>query len=289
MRLPRILTEPLLHFFVLGAVLFGIYGWIHYGTLDAPDEIVVDSIRVDALRMQYERLWQRPPTETELKGLIDNWVREEILYREGLALGLDRDDPVLRRRIAQKMTFMADEVEPPAPTEDDLRAWLDAHPDDYRIDPTYSFRQAYFDPGKHPGSLDDMISGARSALANGADAATVGDNTMLPGSMSKATSTQVRRDFGNQFADALAAVPPGAWAGPLQSAYGVHLVLVGDATPAREAALADVRLAVKRDVEAAQRQQADDAFYRALRKRYTVRYDEDVSLAASGTAQSGTP
>jgi len=109
-NLQRIIREPLVHFFVLGAALFGLFVWLHEGALDAPDEIVVDGMRVDALRMQYERLWQRPPTETELKGLVDNWVREEVLYREGLALGLDRNDPVLRRRIAQKMSILVDDA-----------------------------------------------------------------------------------------------------------------------------------------------------------------------------------
>jgi PPIC-type PPIASE domain len=288
-NLQRIIREPLVHFFVLGAALFGLFAWLHEGALDAPDEIVVDSMRVDALRMQYERLWQRPPTETELKSLVDKWVREEILYREGLALGLDRDDPVLRQRIAQKMQFMADEIDLPAATEAELRAWLDAHPDDYRIEPTYSFRQVYFDPGKHPGSLQDAIGEARTALAGGSGVNREGDVTMLPHSMSRATVTEIRRNFGSEFADALADVVPGSWVGPLPSAYGVHLVYVEDATPARAATLADVRAAVERDFVAAKRRQANDAFYELLRKRYSVRYDDDVSFAADGSAQGAAP
>jgi PPIC-type PPIASE domain len=288
-KLDRIIREPLVHFFVLGAALFGLFAWLHKGALDAPDEIVVDGMRVDALRMQYERLWQRPPTGTELKGLVGNWIREEILYREGLALGLDRDDPVLRRRIAQKMSFMADQADPPAPTDAELQAWLDAHPDDYRIEPTYSFRQVYFDPDRHAGPLDDAIGEVRSALARGADAGEAGDSTMLPRAMSRASVTEVRRNFGDDFADALADVVPGSWAGPLPSAYGVHLVYVEGATPARAATLAEVRAAVERDVGAAQRKRADDAFYESLRERYTVRYDDDVSFAAGGPAQGAAP
>ena len=285
----RILREPLLHFFVLGAALFGLFAWLHRGELDEPDEIVVDSMRVDALRMQYERLWQQPPTERELKGLVDKWVREEILYREGLALGMDRDDPVFRRRIAQKMTFMVEEVDPPAPTDEELRAWLDSHPDDYRIEPTYSFRQVFFNPNRHPGGIDDAVRTARTALVNGEDPATVGDSTMLPGSMLHASVTGVRREFGNDFADELAGVAPGHWSGPLRSSYGVHLVFVDDATPGRAATLADARAAVERDVEAAHRQRAEDAYYETLRKRYTVRYDDDVSIAAGGIAQDAKP
>ena len=102
MTLDRIIREPLVHFFVLGAALFGLFSWLHEGALDAPDEIVVDGMRVDALRMQYERLWQRPPTKTELKGLVDNWVREEVLYREGLALGLDEQALGIDRHYVSK-------------------------------------------------------------------------------------------------------------------------------------------------------------------------------------------
>ena len=107
-RLRRILREPLLHFLLLGALLFWLYGALNRGALDAPGEIVVDRARVENIAAQFQRTWQRPPTAQELQGLIDSWVREEVYYREGLAQHLDRDDPVVRRRVAQKLAAMAD-------------------------------------------------------------------------------------------------------------------------------------------------------------------------------------
>ena len=163
----RLLREPLLHFFLVGAVLFGVYGWLHGGLLNSPTEIVVSRGQVQSLQMQFERVWQRPATQGELQGLIDGWVREEIFYREGIAMALDRDDPIVRRRVGQKLEFILDSAAPASPTDAELQAWLDAHPDDYQIEPTYSLRQVFFDPARHGDKLDADIAAARRALESG--------------------------------------------------------------------------------------------------------------------------
>ena len=130
----------------LGALLFGFYGWLNRDGFAGPNEIVVSRGQTASLKAQFERVWQRQPTEQELAGLIDNWVREEIFYREALAMGLDRDDPVVRRRLQQKVEFIVDSAIPEAPTAEELQQWLDEHPDAYRIDGKYTLRQVYFDP-----------------------------------------------------------------------------------------------------------------------------------------------
>ncbi len=162
----RILREPLLHFVVLGAALFGLYGWMNKG-VGAPNEIVVSHGQMESLRAQFERTWQRPPTAQELGGLVDGWVREEILYREGLALGFDRDDPVVRRRVSQKVEFIADGDAPYAPSQSELEEWLHQHQADYRVDAIYSLRQVYFDPARHGERLDADLDAARKRLARG--------------------------------------------------------------------------------------------------------------------------
>jgi len=111
------LREPLLHFFVLGALLFGAYGLLSRGSATAPDEIVVSRGQLQNLQLQFERVWQRAPTGAELQALVDNWVKEEIFYREGVQLGLDRDDAVVRRRIGQKLEFIVESASPPPPTD----------------------------------------------------------------------------------------------------------------------------------------------------------------------------
>jgi hypothetical protein len=136
-----LLREPLLHFFLGGAVLFGVYGWLQGDRSNSPTEVVVSRGQVQSLQMQFERVWQRPATRDELQGLIDGWVKEEIFYREGIAMALDRDDPVVRRRVGQKLEFILDSATPTAPTDTELQSWLDAHPGDYQTEPTYSLRQ----------------------------------------------------------------------------------------------------------------------------------------------------
>ena len=123
--LKRILTEPLVHFLVLGALLFFAYGWLGGETAPSQDEIVIDDARIESLKNQFERSWQRPPSRQELDGLVDSWLREEMFYREGIALGLDQGDPVVRRRVAQKMDFISEGLLVAAPDEETLRAWFE--------------------------------------------------------------------------------------------------------------------------------------------------------------------
>jgi hypothetical protein len=282
MTVRHILREPLLHFLLLGALLFWLYGALNRGALDAPDEIVVDRAHVESLAAQFQRSWQRPPTAEEMQGLIDTWVREEVFYREGLAQRLDRDDPVVRRRVAQKLTAMADAQMPAEASEAELQAWLAAHPDDYRLEPRVQLRQVYFDPARHGERIDAEVAAARGALAKGSKAA-LGDATLLPDSLDAAPVSEIARVYGQDFAVAVAALPIGEWQGPIASAYGVHLVEIGSREPGRIPALAEVRVAVERDLLRARADQAGKAFYQSLRQRYSVRIESDTGTADSGT------
>src|SRR4030095_7403948 len=212
----RLLREPLLHFLIIGAALFGLHGWLNQGLLHTPSEIVVSRGQIRSLEAQFERVWQRPTTAQELQGLIDSWVREEIFYREGLLQGLDRDDPVVRRRIAQKVEFIVDGAVPAAPTAAELQSWLDAHADKYAIEASYSLRQVYFDPARHGDSLDQTIAAARAALEQGAT--DVGDATRLPATLNT-TAGEIGRIFGSDFAAALRTLPTGGWQGPVRSGF----------------------------------------------------------------------
>jgi hypothetical protein len=275
MSLQRLLREPLLHFLLLGAVLFAAYSTLHRG---APDEILVDRNRIENLSAQFQRAWQRPPTAEELKGLIDTWVREEVYYREGLAQRLDRDDPVVRRRVAQKLAAMADAQTSVETSPAEMQAWLDARPDDYRLQPSYSLRQVYFDPARQGKRLDAAIAAARSALAKGAKE-TSGDATMLPDTLEAASIIEVARVFGNDFAAALANLPVGEWQGPIASEFGIHLVMIEDRQPGRLPALAEVKGAVQRDLLRARVDQSGESFYQSLRQRYAVRVEAIPEMA----------
>jgi hypothetical protein len=263
--------EPLLHFFALGAVLFGVYGAINSGSPPTADEIVVSRGQLQSLELQFERVWQRPATSTERQALIDNWVREEIFYREGVTLGLDRDDPVVRRRIGQKLEFIVESAAPAPATDAELQAWLDSHPGRYRIEPTYSLRQIYFDPARHRADLHDVIAVAKRALA--AHREITGDATMLPPGLDAVTPAEAERVFGVEFVDGLKSLPVGGWQGPVTSAFGVHLVALTRHDPARPATLAEARADVERDLALARLQQANAAFYDKLRAKYAIRIE----------------
>jgi hypothetical protein len=289
MSMRRLLREPLLHFLALGALLFALYGWINRGNA-SDDEIVVSRALIDSLRTQFGRAWQREPTPAELQGLIDGWVRDEALYREGRAMGLDDDDPVIRRRVAQKIEFLADGLTPAAPTEQELRAWLDEHADAYRHEARYSFRQLYFDPSRHGARLEGDVLSAQRALAAGK--AIAGDATLFPPDMDDATASEVTRTFGTEFSAALGKLPVGEWSDPLPSGFGIHLVRLSAREEGRAATLDEVRAAVERDLLHERTEQGRKRFYAALLSKYEIRIenpepDPNAAAAGGGAPSSG--
>lgn len=279
MRIRRLLREPLLHFAILGALLFALYGWLHRGIPDGPNVIVLSSAKRDSIEAQFAKVWQRPPTPQEMQRLVDAWVREEVFYREGLALGFDRDDPIVRRRVGQKVSFLVEGGAPLPPTPQELQAFLDANADAYRIEPTYSLEQLYFDPTRHGDHLEADIEAAQRALTRGETVA--GDSTMLPARLESAPASEVARVFGSEFADALGDAPVGSWSDPIRSGFGLHLVRIDAREEGRPATLDEVRSEVERDLQNQRTQEADAAFYEKLRANYTVRIEADADAAES--------
>jgi len=287
--LTRWLKEPLLHFAVLGIGLFALYRLTSNDAGASAEEIVVDAPRIAALAEQFGRTWGRPPTTPEIDALVDSYVRDEVLYREGLALGLDRDDPVVRARVRLKMEVLGDGPEVQV-SDADLQAWLDANADRYASPARYDLRQVFFDPERRAGRLTVDIDAALQAL-EGAPAAVFtefGDSTLMPAELSDVTRTDVAALFGEELGAELADAPLGRWFGPAKSAYGMHLVRVELREAPKAATLADVRDAVERDVRYARSEAANDALYERLRARYTVRIEEPVEelFEASAAAES---
>jgi len=279
MILKKLLAEPLLHFFLLGALLFVIYGWLNTEEAGAQEEIIITTSMLDQMEETFQRAWQRPPTAQELDGLIEGRVREEILYRQGVAVGFDQDDPVIRRRVAQKMTFVADGLVPETPTDEQLKTWLEKNPEQYGLPPRFTFAQVYINPEKHVADLDEVLADTFAALRGPAvtrddavdDRRPVGDSIMLPGEVALAAPREIERIFGLEFAAAIAQLEVGSWQGPVVSGYGLHFVRLQDMVPGRAATLDDVRDEVQRDFLDDQAAQISESFYEAIRERYTVR------------------
>jgi hypothetical protein len=269
----RLLQEPLLHFLLLGAALFAAYAILSRGGAGESGRIVVTQGQIESMATLFARTWQRPPDGEELRGLIRSYVREEVLYREGLALGLDRDDPVIRRRVGQKLEFVAENGEAAEPSDKDLQAYLDSHRAAFAVEPQFTFRQVYLDPRRHEKALAadaERLLAELNRPGSGRDAAELGDPTLLPHRLERASASEVKRVLGEDFAAALAKLAPGRWQGPINSGYGAHIVLVSVRTEARAPALAEVREVVKREWERARRVEASEKFYQKLLARYAV-------------------
>ncbi len=273
MKIRKLLSEPLAHFFVLGLTLFVLYAVVNDDSGRSAEEIVVDQGRLSGLVANFEKTWQRPPTADELQNMIDNWVREEILYREGIAIGFDLDDPVIRRRVAQKMTFVADGMVPNSPSDEELEVWLAANVSDYEIPAVYTLQQVYIDPQRHADDLDIFAKSIQASLDDSADAKSLGDSTLLPAEMTSSSSVELARVFGAEFVSALTDMSVGDWQGPVRSGYGLHFVRIDEHIAAREPVLDEVRAAVVRDVLSDKSQKISEAFYAALSERYTVRIE----------------
>jgi parvulin-like peptidyl-prolyl isomerase len=270
-----VIREPLLQFLFLGAGLFLLYSIVNEDSDTSPDRIVIDAAEVTVLAEQFQRTWMRPPTRQELKGLTEDLVKEEILYREALALGLDKNDLVIRRRMRQKMEFLtADLVEQREPTDAELQTYLEANPEKFEEPARYSFRQIYLKPESPSDDVGaravDLLARLQSEPSLGADPQSFGDVTLLPSGLDLASDREISSVFGTEFSDALVAVEPGAWHGPLASSYGLHLVHLTGKEEGSLPPLERVRPMVEREWSNERRQEANDRFYQALRERYSV-------------------
>ena len=274
--LRRALREPLLHFTLVGATLFGISGRMDGPAAEGSDEILVTRSQIEQLVIGFTRTWGRAPTRQEMDGLVEEYIREEVLYREATAMELDRDDTIVRRRMRQKLEFIIGDLagmkEPP--TERELRSYLERNSDQYREGPRYSFEHIIFNPEKRGASAG---SDARAVLArlNGLDGGridvdTLGDAFLLPFEFDSLSEEETEQLFGGGLGRSVARTEVGTWAGPFESAYGLHLVLVHERTAGSVPALTRVRDVVLADLMSERRQQALEAEYARLRQRYTV-------------------
>lgn len=280
-RLWRWLREPMLHFVLIGAVLFFVYGRMNPGTASG-ERIVVTQAIADDLARQHQARWMRPATEQELANLVEAHVRDEILFREGLALGLDRDDPTIKRRVRQKFEILSEEqTAGAAPTDAELSAYMAQNPARFMRPATVSFEQVFFDGSASVPEVERAVATARAALARGSDPARLGQATMLPHSMDAVSVDLVARDFGAGFVERLAQVPQGEWVGPVASGLGAHLVRVTARTPAALPALADVRQQVAREWENERRERSRTQSYLQLRSRYDVVIEPVLPRAAA--------
>lgn len=273
-----VLREPLLHFFLLGAAIFGLYAALSDAATPATENrLVLTNEHARRLAAEFEAVWRRPPTAEELDHLIDAFVREEIYVREALALGLDADDAVIRRRLQAKMEFLTESGALAAEPDDaTLQAHLDTHRDRFREAPLIGFEQVMLDEGLS----EDRLAAILAGLNAGQDPVGGTRASLLPPAFPPSPAQVVDGTLGTGFFDRLAPLPVGRWAGPVPSPYGAHLVRVTERRAGRLPGLDEIRERVEQDWRAAFVADLRDERYRALRARYQVVRPESADVLA---------
>lgn len=277
--------EPLFYFLLLGAALFGLFQLSADQAGAETDDIIITQGRIQSLVQGFEKVKQRSPSQVELDKLVQSFVREEVLYREALAMGLDKNDPIIRRRMTQKIAFLSEDIISMAQPDDEvLERFLHDNAQRFQISARYSFQHVYLDAGKRETTLEADVQRLLEALQEQSlKADSAGDSLMVKRRFNNASESEVVRVLGDRFTEALGALDEGSWQGPVVSGFGVHLVYLSERIDARNAQLAEVRRDVLREWQAQQREQANEEFYKVLRARYRVTMPAKADLV--GTAQ----
>lgn len=287
----RWVREPLVQFLVLGALLFAAYAALQRNAAPAPDErrIELSAGDLHQLEIAFAASWRRMPSPDEMVALVQARIREEVLYREALALGLDKGDTIVKRRMAQKMEFVAEDVSAASePTREELQAWFANNAKRFAVSPRVSFQHLYFSPDRRGARARDDAAAAQKQLAGSPEdapaAAQRGDTFMFQRAFADQSADQVAKHFGPGFAQALFALPQGSWQGPIASGYGWHLVFVGASSPGRVPDFEEVEPQVKAAWKEEQRSAAARKAYDEMLAKYVVVLPVPKDAAAEGSS-----
>jgi len=278
----KFLREPLVHFLLLGAGLFLLFGWLENPEGEGNKQIVVSPGRIEHLVIGFSRTWQRPPTQQELEGLVEDYIKEEVLYREARVMNLDQDDTVIRRRLRQKMEFLSEDlVATEEPTEEELQTYLKQHSEQFRIGSKISFTQVYLNADRRGDDAHRDAERLRLQLTENPrliENPAIGDPFPLSQNFELLSESQVANLFGHEFAEQVLTLEPGTWSEPVKSGYGFHVVFVRERVEGRLPILEEVRDAVNREWVSTTRREAKDRFYQRLRDQYsvTVEFPEEL-------------
>ncbi|MEI8598455.1 peptidylprolyl isomerase [Vibrio sp. M60_M31a] len=267
------MKEPLLHFVLLGVAIFVAYSQINSDADDDEYLIVINDSKINHIKSLWELQWKREPTFEEMKGLLERYTRQEIMYQEALKLNLDEEDEIIKRRLSQKMEFMANDLTKiimPA-SDENLRNYYESNKEKYKTPASYSLMQITFNKSNH----DDPKGYAESILSQAeihSEAAlnSKGDPVLLPPQLNSASKAEITKAFGNAFYEALDAQPLNVWAGPISSGLGEHLVFIAEKENAYNPDFETVRNEVKRDYEFEMESDAKSSMYREMKKKYEV-------------------
>jgi len=276
----KLLREPLVHFLFIGAAIYLFY-WAFAEPVpeEADKTVVVTAGEVQWMQTSWQKRWNRPPTTEEFEGLIEQYIREAILYREALNLGLNQHDAVIRRRLAQKMEYLAEGlVQLTPPTDDELLAYFEAYLERYQKPARYTFTHVYINPDKRgKTTLDDAEKIKATLIAQGHEmenAGALGDHFLQQHDYADKEQAEIEKLFGSGFAESLVDLSPGQWHGPVLSGYGVHLVYVSNVSEPPQPVFAELREEVVQHWTTEKSEELNETFYAKLRDQYTIVVEE---------------
>ena len=276
----KLLREPLVHFMFIGAVIYLLYGVFAEPVPEDTDKtIVVSAGEIEWMKTSWQKRWNRPPTAAEFNGLIQQYIKETVLYREALTMGLNKHDMVIRRRLAQKLEFLAkDLVTLIPPTDEELQTYFDEHQERYQQPVLYTFTQVFIDPDKRGDTTLGDAEAIKTTLVTQGDAiddaGALGDDFMLQNYYPEKDRVEIQKLFGSGFTESLVKLSPGQWHGPVLSGYGVHLVYVSSTQEPPAPVFAEVRERVVQDWTTDKSEELNEKFYASLREQYTVVIEE---------------
>lgn len=288
----KFLKEPLVQFLLIGACIYAAYALVGGpGDSEIDSKVYISEERIASLAVAWEKRWKRPPTEQELAGLVRAWLREDILYREAMAMGLDNDDQIVRRRLAQKLEFLTNDlVQLQEPSAAELDAFFHDHKQQFRAPDRISFVQVYFNPDTRGAATmadaEQALVELRAAGEPDPARLKIGDRLMINNFYSDATAMDVRRAMGSDFAVELMQLEPGMWQGPLLSGFGTHLVYVFGFQRAPEPELVDVREAVIAEWQRLKTEEFNGEFYARAKGRYDIVIEGSPELIESVLRES---
>jgi hypothetical protein len=273
----RLLREPLLHFLFIGVSIYLLYGAFAEPTPKETDKtIIVNAAEIEWMKSRWEKSWNRTPTAEDLDNMVQQYVREIVLYREALNMGLNEHDVVIRRRLGRKLEFLAKDLATlTPPTAEELQAYFNAHLDRYEQPVRYSYTQIFFSPDiRGETTLTDAEKVKAILSEQGREAIdsahNLGDRAMFKNYFSDQDAAKIERSFGNDFAKSLVALSPRQWHGPVLSGFGAHLVYVHQITTPPAPVLGEHLGKVKRDWMTAKGEELNETFYANLRAGYTI-------------------
>jgi parvulin-like peptidyl-prolyl isomerase len=284
----KLLKDPLVHFLLIGGALFAISAWRGETIRTGRERIVVSAEQFAQVRDGAALLQGRPLSDQEVEELLEPSIREEVLYREALALGLDKDDDEVRRRLIEKMSYLTQDLADPEPSSPaELREFYDASPDRFAIPPLVTFDQVFFSPSERGDAVQAAAEAGIAELRAGRSADDVGDRTPLRQTYENAPREQVAVLFGEALADALFTMAPGDWTGPYRSDFGLHAVRLRGRTERRVPPYDEIREQVASEFAAEKRRARNDAEYRRMRGNYEIVIERPAESTSGGSPPHG--